>query len=921
MNRNLLFALCLLTLPIAGWAQNNQPPRLAGSHYPGTPYSFTVAVVNTGAPVTLTAVASTAQSLSKGLLTSADQPTVTLVGNTGTISWSAPQTSRIATKYGRVWVTLLANTTAIGAGWFEFVASNRAVNSSDAVSTIRVTGGISPAELSAVTGPLSASVAQLTTGLNGKLSVSLFDNFTATQNTTNTNLTLSLSQKAAQSSVDALNTTVAGLATGVQSATAQAATALTAAQSATATAQSALTATQANSVAIASFQATSAGSVLDGSLTRAKLDANLQNVLKSGSNLLDKTLLVNGSVWGNGSGSIITDANTTVYKRYPLLQLKPNTTYTLAGINTSFMGWLGTSGAAVSRLNTIVGGVQYTTFTFTTDATNFYLRLNPSSVETTFPGSVDNTMMLVEGSTVPASYIPYRAVEVNSAVLYPPVATAAELSSATATVAENSAQINSLAGDYNKRYSFGSTSAVNLPVSYTLNNVGDYIEWNGALASTATAPSAGLGLFGKFTSGTLSNKLGYFSATQVGLRGDALDTYITWTIPGGVYETKTYRLEVVSGGWQLSVNGAPISTQAKPRALIINNIGSSYSTPFLGTLNSYVISTSAASTTVVNPKTTSGAVNVAEVLEKKQDGTFAAGLAPVYVTYNPTGLAGRELFTIYVKYSPTSLFYAGYQVAHVVDTGIRADVWRIYQADLYKYVSGAMIAQGRALQTQGESEFVYQVDGKTDATSGFHGDEKLTSAFFYIDGQRLTSGQLASAFTLTPASVFHYEQTANIYQTDNVTDVIQATHRKITTFNNAGYTTDNTCLFSASPGLIDVWYSGISCITLDQSGVFYTENLNYTVADGVSGPKINEVGPRDVRFFNAATGLSARVSSTITRAVVGGVDRTAEFDAAGFIEIYESAGLRTKYYRKARNFTPVAGDRLQSITTVTHYIR
>lgn len=663
----------------------------------------------------------------------------------------------------------------------------------------------------------------------------------------------------------------------------------------------------------------------DASVSVAKLASDLGAVIVPGTNLIDKAVLLSGYIWSNSSGALIT---ATGYKCYPtLIKLKTNTTYTISGANTDFLGGLyNSSGVRQSKLNTVVAGTRLTGITFTTGASDNYLGLNVSSVESTTPNAADNTIMLAEGTGT--GYVSYVGLVVpGSRVQGVPngAASTADLVPLTTLASSNSATIsNIVAQSYNQYYSFDGTAYANLPVSYTLNAVGDFIDFYASSTSNASLPNQGLGLFGS-TAGTFTNKLGFYSSTQIGLRGNASDPYSLWTVPGGFSDIRHYRIDVTAGGWRLTVDGSVIGTLSKPNPLIINNIGSSYSANFLGSLKSFTISTAASGTLVVNNvKAITGSVNVQEVLTKLVDNTtLAATLSPTYVSYNPTGSStGNELLTIYVKYAPNSLYYAGYQVAHQKDSTQRQDVYRIYKADLYKYsVTGGMIAQGKALQTLGESESVYQISGASDATGGFHGDEKYTSIRLYVDGVPLSTTQLAGSFSLLPCSQFHYEQVANVYQTDNATDVVQCIHRKLTTFKDAGYTTTNNLTFTSTPpSTISIWYSGISCITLEQSGTFYSENLNYVSTDNQSTPKLNETGARSVRFYNATGKLSAHVTSTITKAKAGSTDNTSAYDNATLMVIYEQTGVRTKYYRELLNKSPISGEIWESTTTVKHFM-
>lgn len=625
-------------------------------------------------------------------------------------------------------------------------------------------------------------------------------------------------------------------------------------------------------------------------------------VIREGINKVDKSLIQSDKSWLNGSGAFST---LTGFKAFPtLIKLKTNTQYTISGAKTVFFGGLyNSSGVRQNKLNEPYSQPA-TSITFTTGSTNNYLGLNTSSVYSTEP-SADSSIMLAEGTN--STYVPFSKYNVDATKL------SGAIPGVPTQTAFNNVQssVNSILAGYNSYFKFDGTAFQTLPATYTIDLVGDYVEFEANYLGTST--TNGLGLLGATPAGFI-NKLGFYSGTQIGIRGNASDPYITWTIPGGVADFKKYRLEVVAGGWQLSVNGVPISTQAKPRALLLNNIGSNYSSGnFIGNLKSVKIHT-ATSDLNLTAFTGTNIIGVSELKDLPKE------YSPIYVSYNPTGLNSKELFTIYVRYA-NSPFYAGYQVAHIQDNTIRADLWRIYRADLYKLVSGAMIDQGKVIQTLGESEFVFQETGKTDATGGFHGDELLSTVFFYVDGVKLTSTQLLSSFTLRSASEFRYEQVSTIYETDNVTNTARCSHRKITTFNDAGYRTKNSITWASVPAVIAPWYSGISCIAQPQASEYHTENLvYYTALVGSSGPQGNEVGARSVYYVNPTNQLGAHVESRITKIIASTIDRTAEFDSQAVMQIYDDGSTRSKYYRNLNGKTPAIGDIWESEMKVRHYI-
>jgi hypothetical protein len=646
----------------------------------------------------------------------------------------------------------------------------------------------------------------------------------------------------------------------------------------------------------------------------------VNTVTKDGINKIDKSQLIAGSYYQNFDGSIGTGS---AYKRYPLLELKTGTTYTLSGVKSDILGGLyNAAGIRQNKLVEYTANTFTTTITFTTGSLNNYLGINPSSVENTAPNSIDNTVMLVEGtSTTYTPFIGKYVVKGSSIELpIPGVATSGDLSILSGKTVTNTASLDLLVDTYNV---FNGSAFKNLGTNYVLNAVGDYVEFTSSL--TGTAPVNGLGLMGTAkSSNNFTNIVGYFSSTQFAIRQNS-GAYILWNIAGSATGFKKYKIEVVAGGWQLSIDGVPVSTQAKTDTLTINSVGNAYfNTNFIGKLKNLIIHT--ATQDYSNTDFSIGSTGVTIAVEKKFDNSLLGqSLENIYVSYNPTGytpsdgngVSGQGSFMVYVKYNKSSLFYAGYQVAHVLDiSGMRADLWRIIKCDQFKYVDGAMVSQNLNLLTLGESECVFQENGKSDASGGFHGDELLSSVYFYINGVRLTSSDLSTTFLMKGCSTFSYEQVSQIIETDNATVTPSCGHKKVTTFKDGGYTTKNTLTWIRTP-LVSIWYSGILCTANAWTGTYYSESLNYINQDTTTGfvAKVNEIGSKEMYSYNPTNKLSCYVTSTITKAKSGSVDNAKAYDDAGYLTVYETSS-RTKYYRQLRNVTPAVGEVWESFQVV-----
>jgi hypothetical protein len=672
-----------------------------------------------------------------------------------------------------------------------------------------------------------------------------------------------------------------------------------------------------NVVSNGGFATSQALVIVDNKATGAKnvadsVSASLSEVITPTVNLIDKSKLIAASSYSNATGVV---AGNAAFKRYPKLLLKANTLYTITGIYTTLIG--GLYNAADERITKFndVGGTVYTTFQFTTGALNLYLGLNVSSAEVETPNKADNTVMLVEGQAV--SYLPYRGNTVPGSKItgdiygYP--SGAASLA-AVASTANNAAGLALLVDVYAE---FNGTSSKALGSEYILAVAGDYVRFT--VSATGVPPNGTLGLLGTPKSvgqNNFTNIVGFTTATQFALRQNS-GGYLYWTIPN-MAGFKEYLIGIAGTEWHLYIDGAFIGSNPKTDDLKISTVGNAYSAgQFVGKVKNVTLQTQ--TQTLILNDFVSGGVNVTQVTQKKVDtATLGDTLPRVYVSYNPTGYvpsdgvgaANKEAFMVYVKYAGSSVYYQGYQVAHVLDVaGIHADLWRIIKCDMYKYIDGQIVASNISLLTLGESECVYQVSAAVDASGGFHGDEILSSVYFYIDGVRMTD--LTTAFNLKPCNQFTYEQTSQILAI--VSNAPECGHKKQTVFGNNGYTTRNSLTWIGTP-LISRWYSGILCTALPQAKTYYSENLNYFTNTG-SAVGINERGPHTMFSYNETTKLSCVVTSTIVKALAGAVDRSKAYDDLGYIDVFETP-QRSKYYRTLQNITPVAGEIWESIQTV-----
>ncbi len=255
-----------------------------------------------------------------------------------------------------------------------------------------------------------------------------------------------------------------------------------------------------------------------------------------------------------------------------------------------------------------------------------------------------------------------------------------------------------------------------------------------------------------------------------------------------------------------------------------------------------------------------------------------------YYEFNLTANSGQPQFTVYVPIGGDR--YIGYKLALQYDMSdaVYSDIWRIYNAKLYRLIDDAMADQSIELIISGESEFVYKTNGTSDHTGGVHGDETLIDVGFYADGYEIS---IASNISLTKCESFYYIQNSNLHTTDDLTHTIESEHYKKTTFSNRGYTTRNRI-----KTLIDITfthiYHGISCIAKTCANKGHNElNMKADFTGTTSNFLTSKA--REFNAYNVSNSLSVFVTSELKNPII------SDYDCEMFV--WDRA-TDSKYYRK-----------------------
>ena len=128
---------------------------------------------------------------------------------------------------------------------------------------------------------------------------------------------------------------------------------------------------------------------------------------------------------------------------------------------------------------------------------------------------------------------------------------------------------------------------------------------------------------------------------------------------------------------------------------------------------------------------------------------------------------------------PTTVGFVRYRFAHVVDSDINADSWRIIGA----FACDEKLNDRFQIVTNGEWEMAIQIEGRPDFIGGsLHGDEVVNAVHFFVDGVKKSLEDLSE---ITGFETLRIVEDTQMYDpNDNVTKV--ATHGKEYTFTANG---------------------------------------------------------------------------------------------------------------------------------------
>lgn len=598
-------------------------------------------------------------------------------------------------------------------------------------------------------------------------------------------------------------------------------------------------------------------------------------------NLLDSSAVTAGSYNTSGvnSGSVNWISGRA--------KINPGVEYTISGIGTASAAttrfiFLNESESPISNISS--NGTE--TQTFISPAGAKYVLINLANVTNIGLSPTSNiytdTMQLEEGATASA-YEPYyfgydsnQLVNFDSRVAASPiVASVVQFTTETQYLGKNI---------FNKANAVqGNIGPTGVYSSVSTNWVcSDFME---------IKPSQDYAIQGFFSGASAILAVAWYDENQVFISGSALNGTAnrTFTSPANA---KYLRCTIANA---VGVGSSPTDNPYVNSFMVEEGLSHSAYEPFFTTKK-------------IDPAAIFNLTNyVAEELG------ISATLSNVYFSLDINGFSGNELLMIYVKIGLD--YFVGFQFVHQIDatSTVYMNQWRVFQADLFRLVSGAMISQSKRILEVGDSEGVYRLSGSEDFTGGVHGDEQVTAIKFFADGVELAS--IASDIPLTGCNTFKVLSKSTTHESPatgnvpNLSHPVETNRIKELVFGDGGYSIFNRWTWITTPArAVIILYHGICCTHKNAAQEGYTDaDFSTLVFNGDNTNKLESTGFRDFKANNDTNGLSVMVTSKLLKPDVQ--DETCD------LFIWDRAG-DSKYYRMYENPVAVNGTVWESSMTV-----
>ena len=219
------------------------------------------------------------------------------------------------------------------------------------------------------------------------------------------------------------------------------------------------------------------------------------------------------------------------------------------------------------------------------------------------------------------------------------------------------------------------------------------------------------------------------------------------------------------------------------------------------------------------------------------------------VEFYPEQSGGNGRFFVYMKQGNSNIYHM-LELSHIIDNDemVYLDIWRLNgDGGVFRYDGQTMTPLNVKLLLGVENEFTIRFENKSDYTGGYHGDERIDTdgsfAKFFIDGQLLTSAEMAKSFKKECES-FYMLSSATLHDTsvDGINAIvghpIVGRHIKRTIIDNCGFHCENRVDFDfsnvgESERQIADWFSGLVCVAKDCAIKSYAQD--YVIRDTSKG--------------------------------------------------------------------------------------
>ena len=415
-------------------------------------------------------------------------------------------------------------------------------------------------------------------------------------------------------------------------------------------------------------------------------------------------------------------------------------------------------------------------------------------------------------------------------------------------------------------YFNGTNSEVTLDTPITLANDGDYIEieFYGDDFGTSVGSSKAMGIVGEV--GTSASSIGFQGSNgQLYIKGSGAVWLTTVGLLNPAAPLTTYILRVEWGATDISIYLDNVFQKTVTKGdFIVSNFGNAYN-DFQGGIGQVTLNSSAGLLVIPSLFNYADATktNITEAVNPTNYIDNTDYSRDVFYEFTTSGNDGEPEFTVYTNTGSNT--FAGFKINLYNDLtpAIYANVWTVRECEAYRYIEGNMVNQSIVLIREGESEFLYKRDGKSDFTGGYHGDETVTAISFYANGIEVP---INTNISLTKVNSFHYTQDSKLHTTDDALHGVEAKQYCLVTIANGGYKV-NTTLELLEDILFEKIYVGISTIGKGCATTGHNEKNAKAVFTG-SGSGIAEDRVKSFYGVNEVTGFSVLATSILTNPIV-----------------------------------------------------